>query len=400
MQKYLLTLAAAALAAGTMMAEDTTLSVASATDIQGTFTETQYKADGSGVQAAAHYQPLESLKIGDFAFTFGTEEGFSSEPALYMNNEATTPVTIRLYKLNVMTISFPAETKVGSITWNFKSLKGLDNITVSSGEASVDADAKTLVWNNSAEATTVTFTMPSVKGSDGNNPNVQIESFTVSAEGAIIIPDNPVNPGDNVYEGLFGSNNWEFENVVLPETLDYVWSWDSKYNCIKASAYKDNKSLASEAWAISPVIDLTEVEAPVVDFQHAVGPKGMSEAQSTYFRENCGFFVREEGGEWAQLTIANWPVDWTFVAAGEISLADYAGKKIQLGAKYMSTDEISVTWELKEVVVKDANTGVAVVADENAPAVYFDLNGRRVAEPANGLFIKVQGNKTSKVIIK
>ncbi len=148
------------------------------------------------------------------------------------------------------------------------------------------------------------------------------------------------------------------------------------------------------------MIDLTEVEAPVVDFQHAVGPKGMSEAQSTYFRENCGFFVREEGGEWAQLTIANWPVDWTFVAAGEISLADYAGKKIQLGAKYMSTDEISVTWELKEVVVKDANTGVAVVADEKAPAVYFDLNGRRVAEPANGLFIKVQGNKTSKVIIK
>ena len=67
----------------------------------------------------------------------------------------------------------------------------------------------------------------------------------------------------------------------------------------------------------------------------------------------------------------------------------------------LNLDEETVCGLSHATAVKDANhSGVAIVADENAPAVYFDLNGRRVAEPANGLFIKVQGNKATKVIFK
>ncbi len=39
-----------------------------------------------------------------------------------------------------------------------------------------------------------------------------------------------------------------------------------------------------------------------------------------------------------------------------------------------------------------------VSADENAPVEYFNLQGVRVANPANGLFIKKQGSKVTKVI--
>ncbi len=38
--------------------------------------------------------------------------------------------------------------------------------------------------------------------------------------------------------------------------------------------------------------------------------------------------------------------------------------------------------------------------DENAPVEYYNLQGIRVAEPTNGLYIRRQGNTTSKVIIK
>lgn len=41
-----------------------------------------------------------------------------------------------------------------------------------------------------------------------------------------------------------------------------------------------------------------------------------------------------------------------------------------------------------------------IAADENAPVEYFNLQGMRVENPANGLFIKRQGSKVSKVIIK
>lgn len=40
-----------------------------------------------------------------------------------------------------------------------------------------------------------------------------------------------------------------------------------------------------------------------------------------------------------------------------------------------------------------------IVADENAPVEYFNLQGVRVAQPANGLYICKQGNKVTKVTL-
>ncbi len=45
--------------------------------------------------------------------------------------------------------------------------------------------------------------------------------------------------------------------------------------------------------------------------------------------------------------------------------------------------------------------GIAdIVADENAPVEYFNLRGIRVENPENGLYIRRQGNKVTKVIVK
>lgn len=50
---------------------------------------------------------------------------------------------------------------------------------------------------------------------------------------------------------------------------------------------------------------------------------------------------------------------------------------------------------------KDIGTGVASIeADENAPVEYYNLQGVRVAEPSNGLYIVRQGSKVSKRIIR
>ena len=49
----------------------------------------------------------------------------------------------------------------------------------------------------------------------------------------------------------------------------------------------------------------------------------------------------------------------------------------------------------------DDTTGIAdIVADENAPVEYFNLQGIRVDNPENGLYIRRQGNKVTKVIVK
>lgn len=49
----------------------------------------------------------------------------------------------------------------------------------------------------------------------------------------------------------------------------------------------------------------------------------------------------------------------------------------------------------------DPSAGIAdVIVDENAPVEYFNLQGVRVANPENGLYIRRQGNKATKVFIK
>lgn len=46
-------------------------------------------------------------------------------------------------------------------------------------------------------------------------------------------------------------------------------------------------------------------------------------------------------------------------------------------------------------------TGIeGIVVDENAPVEYFNLQGVRVANPENGLYIRRQGNKATKVLVK
>lgn len=40
-----------------------------------------------------------------------------------------------------------------------------------------------------------------------------------------------------------------------------------------------------------------------------------------------------------------------------------------------------------------------IVADENAPVEYFNLQGMRVENPENGLYIRRQGNKVTKVVL-
>ena len=42
----------------------------------------------------------------------------------------------------------------------------------------------------------------------------------------------------------------------------------------------------------------------------------------------------------------------------------------------------------------------AIEADENAPVEYFNLQGVRVENPSNGIFIRRQGSEVTKVAVK
>ncbi len=91
------------------------------------------------------------------------------------------------------------------------------------------------------------------------------------------------------------------------------------------------------------------------------------------------------------------------------------GQKAGLGAAMGSfiavpNDDVSVyiyhfvpgTVAEKLLFAVDNTSGVEnfEAEDANAPVEYYNLQGVKVANPSNGIFIKVQGNKASKVLVK
>ena len=258
-----------------------------------------------------------------------------------------------------------------------------------------------ITWEGSSSSVTFTVGEKATMGSDGAEKNGQIRftEVTIYGEGGEGPVDPTPTPSDNVFEESFAAGQGQFtiENVTLPEALTYVWTADTKYGYMKASAFKEGVSYASESWLISPVITLTQDNT--LAFEHCYNKF----PDLAFAKANCTLNIREEGGIWTAVEIPTCSdnASWTFVNSGDIALANYNGKRIQLGFMYRSEDGKSGTWEIKNLVIKGGKAGIAdVEIDANAPVEYYNLQGVRVEEPAAGLYIRRQGNNVSKVLVK
>ena len=150
-----------------------------------------------------------------------------------------------------------------------------------------------------------------------------------------------------------GIGSFTINDVNLSEGLSYVWAHDD-YGYMKASAFVGGSGKASESWLVSPTIDLTSVSEATMKFTQTINFFSNVDEEAT-------LWIKEEGGEWNQVTIT-YPTGEGWVSNDQtIDLKDYAGKKIQVGFKYVSTTESAGTWEIEDFSVTSVNTGDEVV---------------------------------------
>lgn len=158
------------------------------------------------------------------------------------------------------------------------------------------------------------------------------------------------------------------DNKVMPSELTYVWNHDDRNGgYMKASGHINKPTpvdYATESWLISPELDLTTATTATLTFDHAVNFAKDMQTQQT-------LWVKEVGTEnWQQVTIATYPAgnSWDFISSGNIDLSAQKGKKVQLGFKYVSTDQGAATWEIKNVkVVADGKGGTVDPTPEPEP---------------------------------
>ena len=217
---------------------------------------------------------------------------------------------------------------------------------------------------------------------------------------------DPVAAGRIVYEHSCLTEDCGFTFEAATDLNP--WSIDAKYG-LKASAFVGDPKAAkaSDAYAVSPILDLTNRKAPAeIAFEQAVNMfklnnENIPVADVVKYVE---ISVREEGTTaWTKLADITVPAAFGWNYYGQtVDLGAYVGKKIQIGFHYTSTAEIAGTWEIKNVKVTADKAGVndIMADDDNAPVVYYNLQGVRVENPANGLYIRVQGKKATKVLVR
>lgn len=132
-----------------------------------------------------------------------------------------------------------------------------------------------------------------------------------------------------------------------------IWTVDTQYKCLKATGYISGSRYASDVWAVSPVVDLTKASAPTMSFDWC----GNYFTTQENFKAHIKVCARVSGTtDWTELTVPTWPAGnaFSFVNSGEISLAAFAGKKIEIGLNYTSggTNADTGTLELQNLIIK------------------------------------------------
>lgn len=168
-----------------------------------------------------------------------------------------------------------------------------------------------------------------------------------AAELAVTVTDPNVVLDSPLGEGF------TFEN---PENLK-VWKIDTRYG-LKGSAYLSGKVNEATAYAVSPVIDLTGKKSAVLNFKNMFNNYKLNNTMIDVadFSGYAFVSVREEGAEtWADLEnaiTAPTAFSFDFYDNDPVDLTAYAGKKIQIAFKYVSTAEVAGTWKVQAIIIK------------------------------------------------
>ena len=196
--------------------------------------------------------------------------------------------------------------------------------------------------------------------------NAVITDWTDKAGGNIDVDfggeDKPIET-DVLLDEKFDANEGSFtiHNVTLPEGSTYVWKWGSydkdgtiePIQYMKASAFVNQHSQASEGWLVSKELQLPADDSIVLTFQHAHNySKGDKAQELSLMVAKAGTEVSAAATGWTKVEIPTYGTgeDYNYVTA-TIDLSAYKGQNIQFAFRYISSTSSSPTWQINEVKV-------------------------------------------------
>lgn len=191
---------------------------------------------------------------------------------------------------------------------------------------------------------------------------------------------------ENILTGLFNGTS----ATVTPQTVDVEYNKVTETYTIPDAFHSTFVQLGFNSVSPAMEINCSNPDACTIDLTRT-GISGGDEDGAYYVGSIYGL-VEDTPGDNAikcektsETIVITIPVRSMFLYASKTGGLSYASR--------LNESKLVINLEKSAV-------GNIAVENENAPVKYYNLQGVEVANPENGLFIKVQGKKTSKVLVK
>lgn len=220
-----------------------------------------------------------------------------------------------------------------------------------------DEDGNTVIIRTSGYASFANELLPTGSGTIEcivNHFNGEIQLLISSFKK--ISMNNPRFPGQlaskNFDDGEITTGGWSTYNV-LGEGVE--WSTSSAggapndYGVIKN--YYDGANIECENWLISPAIDLTLGDSPVLSFDNAYSYSGPA-LELWISKDYDGTSNPNEQGTWTAVPFTASGGSFVFVNSGEIPLGAFIGTNVHVAFKYTGTSSSGSTWELDNIIIR------------------------------------------------
>ena len=147
-------------------------------------------------------------------------------------------------------------------------------------------------------------------------------------------------------------NDFIIRDVNLPTAFNAIWTWDAQDGMV-ANANLNTRKYESESWLISPCIEVPEDGETVLTFSHAAqGYENFS--QMTVWISSDYDLGNPSSATWKRQVVLTYPPkgsEWKWYESGDIDLAAYKGKYVNIALKYMSSNKYAPQWGIKNFTV-------------------------------------------------
>ena len=167
-----------------------------------------------------------------------------------------------------------------------------------------------------------------------------------------------------------GQGDWTIDNKELGG-LEFVWAQTTQYG-MKATGYVNSANHETEAWLISPAVDMSAITEATLSFSHARRYGDLSQLSVQ---------AKAGEGEWTILEVSAWPdgSSWNYIDA-TADLSDFAGQaNVQVAFVYTSSATAGATWEIASAAISE---GEAPEPPAGADVVFTsaDFNGQGTSQ--------------------